>query len=630
MLILLPLFGFLGILANLRISNKEWGLRSLLLRSSILWAVVAVLMLEVLSLAGAISQLGLSLAWGGVLVLAAVGAFRARTHSVATIVPTVHLPREWFVRYCLAIVLAIGLVTLTVALVAPPNTWDSLTTHLSRVAHWAQERSLNHFATGIELQNLTSPGPSLLVLQGYVLSESDRFANLTDWSAMAISMIGVSLIAHQLGASRPGQALAAVFVATLPMGIAQASSTMTDYVVAWWMVCVAFETLEVRNRNRGILGAVPLGAAVGLAVLSKPTSFAYLGPFAVYAVIVIVREFGVSRLAKQALVASACVVAINLGYFSRNLAAYGNPIGTDERIAVHSNEVMNWRVATSNVLRNASLHAGTPWSGVNQQLYVALAKVHAKLELSMTDPRTSIHSEFQVFEPLTDENRAGNTAHAVLILISMPLLLWPVRGRPSLIAYSATVVLGFVALSVMIKFSIFASRYHLPFFILIAPLVGTLLASLRWRFTPWLVVSLLALLSWRWLVGIDNRPIIPSGEGQASIFTTPRKDLYLPERIGVTYATLSDMIVAAQCLKIGIMISGASPEYPFWVFLGAPRSDLEIEWIVGQSAPSAKYREATFQPCAIICQRCPEDWATARGLPLEIEERGFRLYLAAP
>lgn len=38
MLVILPLLGFLGILLNLRISDGDWDLRLLILRTSVIWA----------------------------------------------------------------------------------------------------------------------------------------------------------------------------------------------------------------------------------------------------------------------------------------------------------------------------------------------------------------------------------------------------------------------------------------------------------------------------------------------------------------------------------------------------------------------------------------------------------------
>jgi hypothetical protein len=88
---------------------------------------------------------------------------------------------------------------------------------------------------------------------------------------------------------------------------------------------------------------------------------------------------------------------------------------------------------------------------------------------------------------------------------------------------------------------------------------------------------------------------------------------------------MTDTIQEADCTKVGIMLSGSGAEYPLWVLLGAPNPDLEIEWIVS-GTPSENYRQDDFQPCAVICEKCPQEWEQFSGLPLLYQNGNFRLY----
>jgi len=81
-------------------------------------------------------------------------------------------------RPLLAGVVLVLTVTATVAWLSPPQTWDSLVYHMSRVAHWAQNRSVWHYATGIDRQGSMSPGAEVITLNFYVLSAGDRLATL--------------------------------------------------------------------------------------------------------------------------------------------------------------------------------------------------------------------------------------------------------------------------------------------------------------------------------------------------------------------------------------------------------------------------------------------------------------------
>lgn len=143
-------------------------------------------------------------------------------------------------------VLIIGMI----ALVAPPNTWDVMEYHMSKVMHWIQNGNVKFIPTHMPRLNHQNPGSEFLLLHLQLLSGSDRFANLVSWHSMVGALIAVSLIAKQLGAGVRGQFLATVFAATLPMGIMQASSSQADFVSAFWMasfVCFIFEILQIKT-----------------------------------------------------------------------------------------------------------------------------------------------------------------------------------------------------------------------------------------------------------------------------------------------------------------------------------------------------------------------------------------------
>jgi 4-amino-4-deoxy-L-arabinose transferase-like glycosyltransferase len=106
-----------------------------------------------------------------------------------------------------------------------------------------------------------SHGAEYVTLHRQLLSGGDRLANLPQWFASMGSLFVVSLIAARLGATARGQALAALFCATLPMGILQSTSTQNDFVVAYWLACLV--ALVTDATTRGWPWVVALGAALG-------------------------------------------------------------------------------------------------------------------------------------------------------------------------------------------------------------------------------------------------------------------------------------------------------------------------------------------------------------------------------
>ena len=264
MLLTVPLLALLAITVTLANSRRSWGWRKSFLRAVVLCGVYMIFINETLGLIDGTTVIGLAVAWSIPTCISLVWFFLDLRHGRSWQLSVRKLPVSWVDRLLLACVLLIIIVTAVVAWFAPVQTYDSLNYHMSRVAHWVQNHSLRLFATGIEKQNYMSPGAEIAVLQTYVLAQGDRFANFVEWFAMVVSVIGVSLIAKQLGAGEVGQLLAAVFAATLPIGIAQASSTMVDYIVALWVVCVAMESLTIASRASEKFGLLSAITAAGL------------------------------------------------------------------------------------------------------------------------------------------------------------------------------------------------------------------------------------------------------------------------------------------------------------------------------------------------------------------------------
>ena len=531
-------------------------------------------------------------------------------------------------RAVLGAVLTILVITGLVAWFSPPNTWDSLIYHMSRVAHWAQERGARPFATGIEVQNSRPPWAEFAVLHLYVLAGGDRLANFVSWFAMLGSLVGVAEIAGRLGAKRRGQTLAVLFAATLPMGISQASSTMTDYVVAFWIVCVWVETLALQEPPGHWASAVMAGLAAGLALLSKPTAAAYLVPWAVYISVVTWRQLGLFRAIPRGAVVVGLAVVLNAGFALRNISLYGSVFNPNE-VALHRGPLGSPRLVVSNLLRNASLHAGTPSPHVNKVLARAVLLVHEALGVEVNDPRTTSAGRFRISLPSTHEDLAGNPLHALLgLALAGAYFLERKRYRGLRGGYAAAVAGSFLMLSVLFKWQIFGSRYHLAFFVLGAPLVGRVLEEVRARRLTWAVVTLLFLSAGPWLLSINSRPLVPL-PGRAyvgSILREPRERLYFANG---TYlmgpvTEISGAVRRAGCGQVGLMLGGNSPEYLFWVSLGAPEA-VRLEWIVA-GTPSARFADPAFQPCAIVCERCPEDWSELRGLKRTLYRGGFALF----
>jgi hypothetical protein len=630
MLVVIPLAAFALTFYLLYVLQPGQDWRRAFLHAAVLWAVCLVLATELLSLFHLVTSLGLALAW--FLLLLGIGWCLYWLFKAGRLVrlPSLSLPKRWMDRILLAGVVVIMAITALVAWLSPPQTWDALNYHLPRVAHWAQERAVRHFTTGIDVQNSMPPGAEMIILNFYVLLRGDRLATFVEWFAMAACLVGASYLAKQLGADQSGQLLAAAITAAIPVGIVQASSTMTDYVVALWVVCAVSEVLSLLDQPK-IDTLLFASLAAGLALLTKPTAAVYLVPFALLAAYGLVRRLGFWHSLRWAAIAVALVLVLNTGALGRNTLTYGNPISGKERIDKQVNELMTLPGMLSNVLRNAGLHLGTPKQSVNQWIFDQVAHIHDWIGVDINDPRTTLHGEYNPISGFAlHEDVVGNLFHAGLVVITfLAALIARKRLGNRTLVYVLLVTSTFFLFSLVFKWQIFGTRYFMPFFVLFAPAISLVLTRLLSPTVAGVIGILLLLAGFPWLFSINSRPLVATDQSYvSSILHTPRQELYFANgtHLEKPFTTMTNQINAAGCSKVGIMLSGGNAEYPLWVLLGAPRRSLEIEWLVS-GTPTDRYTDPNFQPCAIICQKCPQDWQTLRGLPIAYDDGAYRLYL---
>jgi hypothetical protein len=517
-----------------------------------------------------------------------------------------------------------------VAWVTPPQTWDSLTYHLSRVAHWAQDRSIWHYATGIDRQTSMPPGAEEQVLNFYVLSQGDRLSNFPEWLAMLGSLVGVSLIAYYLGAKSAGQWLAAGFAAMIPMGIVEASSTINDYVATFWVVCAVVECLAYykSDENRSLVFA---SLAAGMALLTKPISVPFMLPFAVWLAYLIIKRHGFRAVLKWGVIAVLIIGVINVGYLARNYITYGslsNPVDFEN----HYNQLHTVQGFIATTLKNIGMHLGLPGlDEINHAWYLLILKIVVKLGLDINDPRMTAVGYFQVVAPSTHEDVTSNPYHAYLIFALLVSLFFVVRkhGKP-LLTYALLAAVTFLLFSLLYKWNAFGTRYDLTFFVLFAPAAGVILAGFDRFKLGHIVVALLFIGALPWLFSIYSRPLVPASAGnseQTSILAESRADLYFANAPGerAVYTEFTDIIKEKGCKDVGVMLKGDDPEYLLWVLMGAPKSAARLEWIV--SGPTDRYSPADFQPCAIICRGCTLQQSPIRGLEIALQVGDVWLYL---
>ncbi len=512
-------------------------------------------------------------------------------------------------RFQAAFLFFIAAATLTTALTAPPNTWDSMTYHMSRVWHWAQNKTVAHYPTGIERQLFLNPGAEMIILHFQILTGGDRLCNLPQWISMVGSAAGVSLIAKSLGASISAQFFSTVFVATMPMAILQSSSTQNDFVVTFWLVCFVYFGILMKKRPDAIRSYLT-GASLGLAVLTKATAYIVGFPFVVWIGFDSIRSKRI-RAIKYGCICALLFFAINGGHFARNAQLYGHPVAPRDYRGKNVNKKKGAGAIFSNVLRNCALHMEIPVQEVNLFLLKRMEDVHHLLGLDANDRDTTFgDTRFSVAFSV-NEDCTGNPIHFALALCCFFLLFAKRRKKPrDLFAYSAAMLGVFLFFCFYIKWNPWNSRYQLPMFVLMAPVAANLLPGKK---TVFAIACLMLFSSTLWLVYNYSRPLMsihPKYRGYTfvsevyapsdSIFTTARwKQFFVyNEDMGRAYWHATDIMASMDCSRFGIVTGIDDWEYPFLALMGMKKKEkFSIRHYI--NGKSGKIEEDG--PCAIFC-----------------------------
>jgi len=473
-------------------------------------------------------------------------------------------------RASLLLLIAISGVSLTIALIAavcPVMAWDALAYHLPRIFYWVQYDSIEHFPAANHRQLFMPPWPAFAQLQLYLLAGSDRLANLLQWLAMVASAITVSAIAQDLGAGRRTQIVASAFAISIPMGVIQASTSQTDYVVTCWLtVFVYFVFRRLSTTRFDSLDRIAMGAALGLAVASKGTAIPIAIPFLVVYVIVELRQdLTASAVWRRVIAVGGLALLLNIPHMVRNYEVFGNPIAPTAHRQLVGNQSYHPRYLISNLTRQTLAHLGTWNEDHARPLRAASDRLHDGLGIEDGDLVNSHKGQKLWIPPLpATENTAGNPLHLLLYLFCAALLFLhlPRNVARRLAVYGLCLAASVVLFCLLIKYQHSISRLQLPLFVLASPWAATTLD--RYLSTRIVMISgwLLLLAAVPYLVSSDFRPLI----GPDNIWQAPRERL---QHWWIrSYEPALDSIVGRTSRRnvttLGLVSNGEMLEYYLW------------------------------------------------------------------
>jgi hypothetical protein len=532
---------------------KDW--RSSFIAAFLCFSVFIWFLTEALSLFRILTPSGILCGWIVYNVILLTIFFRLYKNGKEQIKMTQVFPFQWEYR-ALIFILA---VTFFIAVAYPPNNWDSMTYHLPRIEHWLQNKSLSHYYTSNNRQLLSAPFAEILILQGRALSGGDYLVNLVQWFSFFGSIIGISKIAGRLGMNKKMQIISALFLATIPMAILQASSTQTDLVATFFLICLAERFLAWRKT--GILfESLAFGLALGLSILTKGTAYPIAFPFVFCFAVICLKHFR-KQFIGGCLAAVLCLT-LNFPHYTRNYVAFNNPLGA------HSGTVSNFTIKSFVITFFADINSNLALP-VRQKRLDAINK---SLD-SLWDILKTNNTVFPFGRPgiqgmgslaTFHEDSVLNILHMVLVVIAF-ILLFSGKKRNM---YGLLVIGSWCIFAYCIPWQPWITRLQLPLFALSAP-VFSLAFENKDKFRKLFIFSIIS-FSILHLVLNRSRPllVIPGITSEKTVWNTPRGELVFVNRHRDTsYTDACAAVVQAGTKNLGIIIGGDSWEYPLWRYI---------------------------------------------------------------
>jgi 4-amino-4-deoxy-L-arabinose transferase-like glycosyltransferase len=517
--------------------------------------------------------------------------------------------REWFLslrsltvfqKIITSLIVVFFLALALIGFIYPSSYADSMTYHLPRVLHWAENRSVFPYATAILRQVQMPPFAEYQILNLFLLSGGDRLAAWVELFSFFGCFVGVTNIARKLGANNHQQLLSGLFCLSLPTAILQSTATQNDVVAAFWVILLANFILAWILEPDQWRYAIPVGLSLGLALFTKATAFIFAFPLCVWLAIHLLKHS--KRNIFWGLLAMLIALTINLPQYLWNYRLFNNPMGTTRG---YLNQSIAPQFIISNLIRDTDEQLQLSLSAnddCNNLLHQGLMNLHRLTGLTDDDMRNTYYSTSgfacgRYPSTLYEASTAHPLQYGILVilLICLPFNIKKINRIG--IEYLAVVILTYLLFHTVFTFQLAGVRLQIGIMMLAIPLIIEFDRFLHRYFTSILVIFLF-LLSFYWVGNNIYRPLSISQMRNAfshrvdAIFIDYQKPLDNTESI-------ADKIVALNCHVIGLEYGSDVWEYPFWSALSEKGWTGKIEYRNIRNETNS-LTASNYYPCAII------------------------------
>lgn len=582
------------------------------IQSSVLWTLALFFITEIYSFFHLLRFVPLAATWSalsGILFIWLIIQKKRSKNPSSPLKHTSILKHTSKIPPWALIAVLLGTIVLYLSFRTVPYNWDSMTYHLPRIAHWAQNGSIAHYATNI-LRQISSPVLAEFVnLHVFILwSGSDFLFNILQCSSYLTCAAAVYAISRKLRCTPAFCATASLLFASMPIAFAEALTTQVDNFATLWLlffvyILLDFTDLETKIRfNRSsIVKVCILSLCVSFGYLTKPSVCIAMAIMAVWLLAVcLCRRDSPKVLIKLIFCAAPVLLLTLLPEIIRNLKTFSaiassgtgqrQLIGTLQPLYVLVNFIKNFVYNLPNVY----LYSSSDFLAKIVQKTAGLLKVDLNAPSIAEDGRTFfLHSA-----PNFAHDTAINPVIAVLFILCIIIGLLKLRKKnlkKILLGYSFTASVCFLIFCMVLRWEPYVTRYMVSYLALLCPAIAVSLqnnTSGSFRAAILGIICFVCFCDLGSMILYHRNMCVRSGADQRPYgYFTNRTSEYEP------YVQISQYIAENGFRQIGLSMGEDNYEYPLWYLL--KNSADRIEHVCVQNE-SAVYADCSFIPECII------------------------------
>lgn len=508
---------------------------------------------------------------------------------------------------------AVSLFVLVMAMTTVPYNWDSMTYHLPRIMHWAQNGSVAHYSTNV-LRQISSPVLAEFVnLHVYLLTGGrDILFHLLQGLSFLTCAACVYGIAGKLKCTLSFRFLATLLYMSMPIAFAEALTTQVDNFATVWLLYFVYLLLDFTDLEKKLVAdkttvvrVCLLGLFVSFGYLTKPSVCIAMAIMVLWLLAVcMTRKDSVKILVKLIACVLPAILLPLLPELMRNLKTFSAIAsqGTGQRQLVGT---LNPLYLFVNFLKNFVYNLPNVYLNDSGYFLTRLVKKVAGI-LGVELDAPSIAEDGREFFLHTAPDYAHDTAinPVIVILMLVCIVLW-IRKlkkkelgktlKKSLMSYSFVAVVCFLVFCVLLRWEPFVTRYMVSYLALLCPMIAV---QLQKHTAGGERTVMLGIISFVCIMEIGSMALyhrnmctrFGAGERPYGYFTNRIQDY-------PAYSQICQYVIDKGFSNIGLYMGEDNYEYPLWYSLRDTVRRMEHVYVTNESAV---YDDPSFLPEGII------------------------------